>query len=107
MARLLGRVVHELLELLRREKVLELLIDGVHALHILRTSQTFLPNAGVLKVHTIDSVDTNRVLDAQLTYEPRGLLEGFLLGSTLQTLSGNRLLRHHKARQKGHYEKRE
>ena len=61
MTRLLGRVVHKSLELLRRQEALQLLVDGLHTLHVLRTRQAFLTESGVLEMHAIEGVDTERI----------------------------------------------
>jgi len=84
-------VIHEPLELFRREEFLEFGVNSVHALHVLRTSKTFLPETGILEMHTINRIDTNRVRDTQLTRQTRRLRQRFLLRSTLWT-SLNRLL---------------
>ena len=57
-------MVHESLELLRREEVLEFIMDRLHALEVLRSGQTFLAHQGILQMHAIESVDTDRIGDA-------------------------------------------
>lgn len=67
-------------------------MDSDHPLHVLCTRQTFLPKAGVLKMHAIERIDTNGVRDAQLPRQTHGLLASLLFGRTLRSIN-NRLLR--------------
>ncbi|MBQ6978160.1 MAG: hypothetical protein IJQ18_05975 [Paludibacteraceae bacterium] len=57
-------MVHKALELLRREQVLEFVMDSLHALEVLRSAQPFLAYQGILEMHAIESVDTHRIGDA-------------------------------------------
>jgi hypothetical protein len=57
-------VVHESLELLRREEVLEFIMDRLHALEVLGSAQPLLAHQGILEMHAIESVDTYRIGDA-------------------------------------------
>ena len=85
-------MIHEALELFGSEQSFEFTVDSDHPLHILRTRQSFLPKAGVLKMHSIERIDTNGVRDAQLPRQTHGLLARLLFGRTLYTV-GNGLLR--------------
>jgi hypothetical protein len=57
-------VVHKALELLRREEVLEFVMDSLHALEVLGSGQPFLAHQGILEMHAIEGVDTDRIGDA-------------------------------------------
>jgi hypothetical protein len=57
-------VVHKALELLRREEVLEFVMDSLHALEVLGSAQPFLAHQGILEMHAIEGVDTNGIGDA-------------------------------------------
>jgi hypothetical protein len=56
-------VVHELLELFRREELLQFVIDSLHAFHVLRTAQALLAETRVLEMHAIDGVYADGVFD--------------------------------------------
>jgi hypothetical protein len=57
-------VVHKALELLRREQVLEFVMDSLHALEVLRSAQPLLAHQGILEMHAIEGVDTDGIGDA-------------------------------------------
>lgn len=97
---LFRRVVHELLKLFGRQKQFQFVVDSLHTLHVLGTRQAFLTKTRILEMHAIDGVNTRRINDLQLTYQPRGLLLSLILRRTLNTVC-NRLLRHQLARKQG------
>ena len=100
-ARQFGRVIHELIELFRRQKQFEFAVDRLHALHVLGAREAFLTDARIFEMHPVDGIKPHGVLDAQLAHKTHGLFEGLLLRSTLNTLAC-RLLRKYTARKKGH-----
>lgn len=79
--------------------MLQFLIDRLHALHVLGSSQAFLPKTGVLEVHLVDRIDTDGVLDTQFPNKSGCLRQSLLFGGTLRAL--NRLLRHDPATTEG------